>query len=294
VPERGHEAVGGLAGQNRGTCSGAGLGHLAWAGGIAVLGATPEQFEKTGQGSASHLATETAIGSVAMAGGLLALALVQPWGSALPRWLLRAAAWAGAAVAAPAAAYGIIGVVQQTLAAAGRYQFPAGHAATAPGWWFFWYALFAAAGSTLTATVWLTRRSRTPHPPGPVRKRRGGVGNPPGTPPPTARPSSHPRPTSRSTPAWRRATRMAYLGSLAALGYGALKATWALGGTLGLQDPAQFHATEHGFSGGQRFAACWGTVILAGLAAAILLALVRPWATRCRTGSCDRWPGKGR
>jgi hypothetical protein len=139
-----------------------GLGHLAWAGGIAVLGATPEQFEKTGQGSASHLATETAIGSVALAGGPLALALVQPWGSAVPRRLLRAAAWAGAAVAVPAAAYGIIGVAEQARATAGRYQFPAGHAATAPGWWFFWYALFAAAGSTFTATVWLTRRSHTP------------------------------------------------------------------------------------------------------------------------------------
>jgi hypothetical protein len=172
-----------------------GLGHLAWAGGIAVLGATPEQFEKTGQGSASHLATETAIGSVALAGGPLALALVQPWGSAVPRRLLRAAAWAGAAVAVPAAAYGIIGVAEQALATAGRYQFPAGHAATAPGWWFFWYALFAAAGSTFTATVWLTRRSHTPHPPGPVRKRSDGAGNPPGTPPPPARPSGHPRPT---------------------------------------------------------------------------------------------------
>lgn len=108
-----------------------GLGHLAWAGGIAVLGATPEQFEKIGQGSASHPATETAIGSVAMAGGLLGPALVQPWGSALPRRLLRTAPWAGAAVALPAAAYGIIGVIQQALAAAGHYEFPAGHGATA-------------------------------------------------------------------------------------------------------------------------------------------------------------------
>ncbi|HEY5984807.1 MAG TPA: hypothetical protein VIV12_00285, partial [Streptosporangiaceae bacterium] len=64
--------------------------------------------------------------------------MVQPWGSALPRWLLRAAAWAGAAVAVPAAPYGIIGVVQQALlAASGHYEFPAGHGATAPGWWFF-------------------------------------------------------------------------------------------------------------------------------------------------------------
>jgi hypothetical protein len=67
-----------------------GLGHLAWAGGIAVFGAT-NNSKRSGR-AVPHLATETAIGSVAMAGGLLALALVQPWGSAVPRWLLRAAA----------------------------------------------------------------------------------------------------------------------------------------------------------------------------------------------------------
>lgn len=54
-------------------------------------------------------------------GGLLALALVQPWGSTVPRRLLRLATWVGAAVALPAAAYGVVGIVLQALAAAGHY-----------------------------------------------------------------------------------------------------------------------------------------------------------------------------
>jgi hypothetical protein len=37
----------------------------------------------------------------------------------------------------------------------------------------------------------------------------------------------------------RRARRLAYLGCAAALGYGALKAVWSLGGTIGLLHPEQ-------------------------------------------------------
>jgi hypothetical protein len=75
----------------------------------------------------------------------------------------------------------------------------------------------------------------------------------------------------------RRAKQMAYLGCAAALGYGGLKAVWALGGTVGLRDPERFRLAPAGLTAAQRFFDYWGTPILAGLAVVILLGLVSPW-----------------
>jgi hypothetical protein len=75
----------------------------------------------------------------------------------------------------------------------------------------------------------------------------------------------------------RRARQMAYLGCAGALGYGGLKVIWALGGTVGLGDPARFHLAPEGITGFGRFFDYWGTPILAGLAVVILLGLVYPW-----------------
>lgn len=75
----------------------------------------------------------------------------------------------------------------------------------------------------------------------------------------------------------RRARQMAYLGCAGALGYGGLKVVWALGGTVGLSDPEQFHLAPEGVTGVGRFFDYWGTPILAGLAVVILLGLVYPW-----------------
>jgi hypothetical protein len=137
-----------------------GLGHFAWAAGIPVLGATRASFDTIGQGGAAHLVTETAVGLLAVLGAVVALALVQPWGVTVSRRPLRLVAWAGTAVAVVAGGYGITGPVLQLLAAVGRYSFPVGHEATAPGWWVFWYALFAAVGIAFTVTLWLTRGRR--------------------------------------------------------------------------------------------------------------------------------------
>jgi hypothetical protein len=75
----------------------------------------------------------------------------------------------------------------------------------------------------------------------------------------------------------RRARRVAYLGCAAAVGYGGLKVVWALGGTVGLRDPARFHLAPAGLTAAQRYFDYWGTQILAGLAVLILLGLVYPW-----------------
>ncbi len=77
------------------------------------------------------------------------------------------------------------------------------------------------------------------------------------------------------------ATWTALAGCAAALGYGALKLSWALGGTIGFQGPPPWQTGAGAWgemSGLAHFLALEGTVLLAGLAAAILLALVRPWA----------------
>lgn len=74
----------------------------------------------------------------------------------------------------------------------------------------------------------------------------------------------------------RRARWVAYLGCAAALGYGGLKAIWSLGGTVGLR-AGRFHVASGGLTAPQRLFDYWGTPILAGVAAVILLGLVYPW-----------------
>ncbi|MCA1699779.1 MAG: hypothetical protein LC790_13095 [Actinobacteria bacterium] len=70
----------------------------------------------------------------------------------------------------------------------------------------------------------------------------------------------------------------AYVGCAAAAGYAALKAAWALGGTLGVRDGAVFDAFVDDLGG--PLVAMWATILLALLAAAILLSLVHPWGER--------------
>jgi len=78
----------------------------------------------------------------------------------------------------------------------------------------------------------------------------------------------------------RHAKAFAYLGCAGALGYGAMKVVWALGGTVGLSNPGHFHATDNGLSAPERLFDHWGTQTLAGIAIVILLGLVYPWGNR--------------
>jgi hypothetical protein len=78
----------------------------------------------------------------------------------------------------------------------------------------------------------------------------------------------------------RHAKALAYLGCAGALGYGAMKVVWALGGTIGLRNPEHFYASDDGLNAAGRFFDQWGTPILAGLAIVILLGLIYPWGRK--------------
>jgi hypothetical protein len=83
-----------------------------------------------------------AIGLLKVLGGLLALALVQPWGRSIPRWLLLALGWGGGGLLA---LYGGASWVQEVLMVAGVIPIPAGLGPTAAMWhvvlWDPWWLL---------------------------------------------------------------------------------------------------------------------------------------------------------
>jgi hypothetical protein len=64
------------------------------------------------------------------------------------------------------------------------------------------------------------------------------------------------------------------VGTAGLLGYGTLKANWALGGTWGVTDPARWRSDLAALTGPELLAAFWGTVVLdvAGLVLLVLLA----------------------
>ncbi len=72
----------------------------------------------------------------------------------------------------------------------------------------------------------------------------------------------------------RLARTAAYIGVAAAIAYGALKAVWGAGGTIGVNGAPVWHDE---LSSLKWILASWGTVALAALAAGILLALVQGW-----------------
>lgn len=76
----------------------------------------------------------------------------------------------------------------------------------------------------------------------------------------------------------KQAVTAAYVGCVAAAGYAALKAAWALGSTLGVRDTALVEEFLDQLGG--PLVALWATVLLALLAGAILLSLVQPWGRR--------------
>jgi hypothetical protein len=179
-----------------------GLGHLAWAGGIAVLGATPEQFEKTGAGQC--LSSRDRDRDRVRGPGR---------GPAGPG--LGPAVGFGRAPAAAArcgVGRGRRGGARRGLRHHRCRRAGPGHRRPLP-------VPGGARGDRARMVVLLVRAVRRrgqhvhrdgladpavphTHPPGPVRKGSGGAGNPPGTPPPPARPSGHPRPTGCGPATW--------------------------------------------------------------------------------------------
>ena len=70
----------------------------------------------------------------------------------------------------------------------------------------------------------------------------------------------------------------ALVGCAALAVYAVLKAIWAVGGEVGVRDPAQWREMLAGLTRGQLFGAFWGTVLLdiAGAVLLLALAVVQP------------------
>jgi hypothetical protein len=96
------------------------------------------------------------VGVVKAIGGVVALALVQPWGQRLPRRLLRAAAGIGGGLAF---LYGAASWVQHALMLSGVVTLPAGLGRTAARWHLFlWDPWWMLGGALFVALAWLARR----------------------------------------------------------------------------------------------------------------------------------------
>lgn len=95
-------------------------------------------------------------------GGLLPLALVQPWGERMPRRLLRLLVWAGGI---GMALYGIASFVQHSLMMSGIIRLPEGLGRTgAAGHLILWDPWWTLGGILYIITAWSTTRSaRRPH-----------------------------------------------------------------------------------------------------------------------------------
>lgn len=100
-------------------------------------------------------------GALKVLGGLLALALVRPWGRILPRWALLTAAWGGGILMA---LYGAASWVQEGLMVAGVIRIPAGLGRTAALWhvllWDPWWLL---GGIFFIIAAWSYGRRTTDH-----------------------------------------------------------------------------------------------------------------------------------
>jgi Protein of unknown function (DUF3995) len=97
-----------------------------------------------------------ATGALKALGGLLALALVQPWGRVIPRWMRLTAAWGAGALMF---LYGGASMVQFSLMSAGVLSVPASVGTTAVRWhlllWEPWWML---GGLLFMAAAWLAGR----------------------------------------------------------------------------------------------------------------------------------------
>ncbi|MGI8687112.1 MAG: DUF3995 domain-containing protein [Thermomicrobiales bacterium] len=99
-------------------------------------------------------------GALKIIAGLLALALVRPWGRALPRWLLLTAAWGAGAMMA--GYEGAASLVQHALMVVGVVSTPAGLGPLAARWhlvlWDPWWLI---GGILFCLTAWhYSRQSR--------------------------------------------------------------------------------------------------------------------------------------
>ncbi len=89
---------------------------------------------------------------------LLALALVRPWGRALPRWLLLTAAWV--AIAIMGVYEGAASLIQHALMVAGVISTPTGLGATSARWHLLlWDPLWLLGGILFGIAAWYYHRT---------------------------------------------------------------------------------------------------------------------------------------
>jgi len=131
---------------------------LYWAAGgtagLSTVGGIAQTMARTGGGTAA--AVIAAIVLLKTAGGLLALAMVMPWGQRLPHRALSIAGLAGSALLI---VYGAVEVVGEALAETGAVT-PSAPDWTALRWHLaLWDPWFLAWGLLLAAATWGYRRS---------------------------------------------------------------------------------------------------------------------------------------
>ena len=122
-------------------------------GGRALLDTLGGEIERRALAGDDVLLAANAVGAVLkVLGGVLALALVQPWGERLPRRPLQALAWAGAAVLT---VYGLVQIVAIVLVALDVVE-PAEPLETKAVLWrmFLWEPWFLVWGLLLSAAAW--------------------------------------------------------------------------------------------------------------------------------------------
>jgi hypothetical protein len=126
-----------------------------WASGGTAGGTTigPAITTPVAAGDPVWLAVLWLTGLLKVLVGLLALALVRPWGRQFPRWLLLVGAWGACAVLA--LYEGAASWVQHGLMAAGVLTTPAGLGATALRWHLvLWDPCWLAGGILLGLAAW--------------------------------------------------------------------------------------------------------------------------------------------
>ena len=127
---------------------------LYWAlGGRALLDTLGGEIERRARAGDDVLLAANAVGVVLkLLGGVLALALVQPWGERLPRRPLLVVAWAGAAVLT---VYGVLQTVSIVLVALDRLELDEPLDTRALRWrMFLWEPWFLVWGVLLGAAAW--------------------------------------------------------------------------------------------------------------------------------------------
>jgi hypothetical protein len=109
-------------------------------------------------GDPTILAIVWITGALKVVAGVVALALVRPWGRTIPRWTPLLAGWGASALFL---VYGAANLVQDTLIVAGAIATPAGLGATAARWHLFFWDPWWLLGGVFFA---LATRSFSRHP----------------------------------------------------------------------------------------------------------------------------------